>query len=364
MISFAAIELEWVRPELALTLLAAAVPLAACAWALPRRLTALGRLAEPRHLGRLFPALARRATGGDVRRWLKRRAWIRALWGAAAALLLAIALLGPVKGFALVPVEQRRIDVVLALDTSRSMLVEDVQPNRLERAKLEIGAMLDAIEGERVALVAFAGLARDVAPLTPDLDTIRYFLERLSPDDNRKGGTDLGAALRLSLSRFAEESGSNEAIVLVTDGEDLTGEGLAAAEQARDSGIRIHVLGMGTPGGGKVPDGTGGFVVDPEGDRGPTEVVSRLESESLRAIAETTGGVYLEAKGRVLPLEELYRRAIAPMEGRDVVDGKERVPRDRYQWPLIAALLFLLLEGAARDVRGRVDRGPTEEVST
>ncbi|MEM9383009.1 MAG: VWA domain-containing protein, partial [Planctomycetota bacterium] len=247
----------------------------------------------------------------------------------------------------------------------RSMLVEDVEPNRLERAKAEVGALLDVMRGERVALVAFAGQARDVAPLTPDLDTIRYFLQRLSPDDNRQGGTDLGAALRLSLDRFENASGANEAVVLVTDGEDLTGEGLAAAEAARDRGIRVHVLGMGTEGGGKVPDGSGGFVIDPEATGGPADVVSQLKSESLRAIADTTGGIYLEARGRVLPLEQLYRRAIASMEGRDIVDGKERVPRDRYQWPLVLALVLLLLEGALREVAGRDERPaePSEDTA-
>ena len=89
----------------------------------------------------------------------------------------------------------------------------------------------------------------------------------------------------------------------------------------------------------------------PEG--GGEEVVSRLESSTLRALSDATGGIYLEAKGRVLPLEELYRRAIAAMEGRNLVDGKERVPRDRYQWPLLAALVLLVVEGALRDARAR-----------
>ncbi|MEM6568166.1 MAG: VWA domain-containing protein [Planctomycetota bacterium] len=349
-------DIEILRPEVVWTLWLGLVPLLACAWVLPRRFAALRAVADPRHLGRLFPALRRRARNDDVLGWIRRRAWTRALLGSLALLLIVASLVGPVRGFALVPVQERRIDVVVALDTSRSMLVEDVEPNRLERAKAEVGALLDVMRGERVALVAFAGQARDVAPLTPDLDTIRYFLQRLSPDDNRQGGTDLGAALRLSLDRFENASGANEAVVLVTDGEDLTGEGLAAAEAARDRGIRVQVLGMGTEGGGKVPDGSGGFVIDPEATGGPADVVSQLKSESLRAIADTTGGIYLEARGRVLPLEQLYSRAIAPMEGRDIVDGKERVPRDRYQWPLVLALVLLLLEGGLREVAGRDER--------
>ena len=345
---------DWLRSELALVLATALVPLALCLWELPRRLRSLRLVADPRHLRRLFPGLA--GTGDDALGWLRRRAWLRASLVAGGVALVGLAWMGPIRGFALVPVEQRRIDVVVALDTSLSMLVEDVEPNRLERAKVEIGALLDAMTGERVALLVFAGGARDVAPLTADLDTVRYFLERLSPEDNRRGGTDLGAALNLALERF-NGGGSSEAVVLVTDGEDLTGEALAAAEVARERGVRVHVLGMGTAGGGKVPDGEGGFVVDPDAVAGRGEVVSQLRSESLQAIADATGGIYLEARGRVLPLEELYRRAIATMEGRDIVDGKERVPRDRYQWPLALALLLLLVEGAALDTtRSRARR--------
>jgi Ca-activated chloride channel family protein len=341
--------IELLRPELAVALVAALVPLLLCLWELPRRMRALRLVAEPRHLRRVFPGLA--GAGADALGWIRRRAWSRAGLVAVGMSLVALSWMGPVRGFALVPVEQRRIDVVVALDTSRSMLVEDVEPNRLERAKVEIGALLDAMTGERVSLLAFAGSARDVAPLTADLDTVRYFLEELSPEDNRRGGTDLGAALNLALERFDGSGGSSEAVILVTDGEDLTGEGLAAAEVARDRGVRVHVLGMGTAGGGKVPDGEGGFVVDPDASAARAEVVSQLRSESLRAIADATGGIYLEAKGRVLPLEELYRRAISTMEGRDIVDGKERVPRDRFQWPLVLALLILMVEGAALDSR-------------
>lgn len=323
------------------------------AWLLVgRQRDMLRRIAEPRHLAKLFPGLARKAgPDQDLARWISRRGLWRGVLAGSALALAALALLGPVRGFALVPVATRQIDVVVALDTSRSMMVEDVPPSRLARAKNEISALFDAMRGERVGLVAFAGLARNVAPLTKDTETARYFLERLSPDDNRKGGTDLGAALRLALERLDERNGANQAIVLVTDGEDLGEAGLEAAEEAAKRKVKVHVLGMGTPTGGKVPDGLGGYVVDPTAEGGPKEVVSQLESESLEAIAKATGGIYLQAKGRVLPLEELYRRAIAPMEGRDLVNGKERVPRDRYQWPLLLALLALMLEGSLRETR-------------
>ncbi|MEM8713388.1 MAG: VWA domain-containing protein, partial [Planctomycetota bacterium] len=335
--------------------------LAAGLWALRRRLRALAVIAEPRHLSRLFPGL--RVSGDDPLRSLRRGAILRAVLGATATAFLVAAVLGPVRGFALVPVQSQQVDIVVALDTSRSMMVEDVSPNRLDRAKAEIGALLDVMKGERLALVGFAGLARDVTPLTRDLDTARYFLERMNPDDNRKGGTDIGAALSLALERFEDASGANEAVILVTDGEDLTGEGLSAAERAAERGIAVHVLGMGTELGGKIPDGEGGFVVDPESaDR--LDVISKLAPASLKAIADVSGGIYLEAKGRVLPLEELYERGIASLEGRDIIDGKERIPMDRFQWPLGLALVVLLVEaslrGSVRRRRASAAKSPME----
>lgn len=340
---------EILRPEWLPLVILGLVPVVLGLMALRARMAGLRALAEPRHLPRLFPGL--RFDSGDILAWFRRRAILRAALGASSVALLAIAFIGPVKGFSLVPVQSQQVDVVVALDTSRSMLVEDVSPNRLGRAQAEIGALLDVMEGERLALVGFAGSARDVTPLTRDLDTVRYFLERMSPDDNRKGGTDIGAALRLALERFEDASGANEAIILVTDGEDLTGEGLSAAERAAERGIAVHVLGMGTEVGGKIPDGDGGFIVDPDSGGDRSEVVSKLAPDSLKAIADVSGGIYLQAKGRVLPLEELYERGIKPLEGRDIIDGKERVPMDRFQWPLGLALVLLLFEASLRDVR-------------
>ena len=152
------------------------------------------------------------------------------------------------RGFALVPVATRQIDVVVCLDTSRSMLVEDVEPSRLARAKNEV-ALFDAMRGERVGLVAFAGLARMVAPLTKDVDTARFFLERLSPDDNRKGGTDIGAALRLALIGSTRTPARTRRSWSSPTARTSRGGGLDAAEEAAERGVVVHVLGLGTAAG-------------------------------------------------------------------------------------------------------------------
>jgi Ca-activated chloride channel family protein len=226
------------------------------------------------------------------------------------------------------------------------MLAQDVRPDRLTRAQRELAGLLDRLKGDRAALLAFAGDVREVAPLTHDRETLKSFLATLSPDDNLKGGTDLGGALTRALELFDGKTGAHEAIVLVTDGEDLSGQGLEVARQAAERHIKVFVLGLGTEGGGKIPTGTG-FVKGPGG----VEVVSRLGAESLRQLAEVTGGDYLSVEMSPIPLEELYEKRVSRLEGRELEGGQERIPHDRYQWPLSLAAVFLLLEVALRERR-------------
>jgi Ca-activated chloride channel family protein len=294
------------------------------------------RMGERRHLSRLFPG---RAPG---------RLDARVVLAVLATVLVVMALIGPVRGHSLVPLQRRGVDVVIAVDVSRSMLAEDNEPHRLGRARVEIEAFLKRLEGERVGLVAFAGEAWVEAPLTRDLETLRWYIERLSPDRARSGGTDLGAALKQAAERVGDDVEATRVIVLITDGEDHGGEGLAAAKEIAATGTTVHVLGMGTEGGAKIPDGRGRFVQDEEG----RDVVSKLADATLRAIAEESGGMYLRAHGSVLPLERLYDLVISRTDGRDVIDGKERIPHDRYQWPLALAFLAMLVELALRERRG------------
>jgi Ca-activated chloride channel family protein len=266
---------------------------------------------------------------------------VRQWWtGGLALLLLAVAFLGPQRGSVLMPVPRRGIDIVVCLDTSRSMLAQDVGQDRLAEAKKEILGLMDVLEGDRLALIAFSGDVRRVAPLTRDTTTLGWFLETLSPADNRRGGTDLGGALRSALDMFDGRNGAHEAIVLVTDGEDLTGAGQVAAQEAAERGIRIYVLGMGTNGGAKVPADGGGWTQDEDG----LDVVSQLQTQTLDQIAEISGGLYIQAHGTVLPLEQLYKRGFSRLQGRQYEQGFERVESDRFQWPLLLALILLAME--------------------
>ncbi len=314
-------------------LLAVPVLLFVALWGIAARRRDLRRLVAPRHLDRLAPRASR---------WL---ALTRVLLATAATLFLALAIVGPVRGYSLRDVERKGLDLVICLDTSRSMLVEDLRPSRLERAKREIAGLLQMLEGDRVAVLAFAGDVRFVAPLTHDRSTLSSFVATLSPKDNLLGGTNLGAALTKALELFDGRTGAHEAVVLLTDGEDLEGEGLKVAATAAERGIRVYVVGMGTAEGGKISDGSSGFVRDETG----AEVISSLDSTTLERIADLTGGAYLSVSQAVLPLEEMYQKRMSRLEAQTLWAGRERIPHDRYQWPLVLALFCMVVEGTMRE---------------
>lgn len=299
----------------------------------------LARLIGERGLARFAPGLS---PG-------RRRA--RLVLGGLGLFLLGVAALGPVRGFTYRPVSRKGLDLVLCLDTSKSMLAQDLRPSRLARAQREVLGLLDHLKGDRVALVAFSGDARDVAPLTRDRATLESLLAFVSPEDNQLGGTDLAAAIEHALALFDGRTGAHEAIVLLTDGEDLEGQGAALAEEALRRKIRIYVVGIGTEEGGKIPvagaDGRPGFLRDSEGH----EVITRLDRTSLEALALKTGGAFLSAVESPTPLEDLHRARISRLEGREIQGGERAIPHDRYQWPLALGVLCLLLEAVLRDRR-------------
>jgi Ca-activated chloride channel family protein len=280
-------------------------------------------------------------------RFSENRARLRVVLAACAAFFIALALIGPVRGYTLRDVQRKGLDLVFCLDTSRSMLTQDVKPDRLTRAKREILGVLDKLRGDRAAIIAFAGDAREVAPLTHDRATLAAFVSTLSPEENEKGGTDIGGALEKALALFDGRTGAHEAIVLLTDGEDLEGRGLEVAKKAAERHIKVFLVGMATSTGGKIPDGRNGFMRDEDGK----EVVSTLDAASLQAIANATGGTYLSVESSPIPLEDEYEKRITKLETRELFAGKERIPHDRYQWPLVLAAACILSELALRERR-------------
>ena len=264
--------------------------------------------------------------------------------------LLLFALAGPRWGSHYQEVTQKGVDIMILVDVSSSMLVEDMEPNRLERARREILDILRVIQGDRVGLVAFSGAAFVQCPLTLDYGALQMFLNSLQPDLVPVSGTDLGAAIETGLSSFDFTSETDKVILLITDGEDNEGKGFEAARNGAAKGGKIFVFGMGDTAGGPVPEGEGmgGFKKDEEGKL----ILSKLDEEGLRKIASLTGGVYVRSVAGDLDLDVLYFDGIkSRTETQTLKSGKIKVYEERFAIFVLAAFLFLILEDLVKERR-------------
>ena len=235
----------------------------------------------------------------------------------------------------------RARNVVIAIDVSRSMLAEDVRPNRLERAKADVADLIDSLEGDRCALVAFRRAGVAVCPLTTDHGYLRSALERMSPESAPRGETDLGGAIRTALATLDPAADDHNAIILISDGGDLRGEALKNAEAAKKRGIPIFTVGIGDPKrGATIPSEDGRGVVKFDGK----PVTVKLEEAALDAIAKASGGSYVPlatAGTAETTLGAIYRRLrqIALMEQNE----EEARLGERYQLFLIPGLVLLII---------------------
>ena len=273
---------------------------------LGRRPCAGRRRGERALEARSAPRMAARLTA----RARRARTDLRALLVLLALGCLILGAARPQRGAQYVSAKRTGGDVVIALDVSSSMLAEDLKPSRLQRARHEIASILDRLQGDRVGLVAFAGAAFVQCPLTLDYSAARMFLDFMGPDLIPEPGTDLGEALRVATRAFGEEGEGYRALVLITDGEDHAGDVEAAAQDARKAGVRVFAVGIGGGGGEPIPErDAAGKVTGFKQDREGRVVMSRLHEETLRQIAETTGGIYVAA-GSTLGLDRSSTRSI------------------------------------------------------
>lgn len=272
--------------------------------------------------------------------------WASLLCG---CLLAIMAAARPQWGLREETVIQRGRDLIIALDVSRSMLAEDVHPNRLQRAKADIQDLLRELRGDRVALVSFRARAILLCPLTIDYAYLEQILSTLSPDSAPRGETDIGDAIQKALAAFECDQGAHQAIVLVSDGEDLAGRGRKMAEEAQKRGIVIFTVGLGDPDGATIPSPLKETeAMQYQGQ----EVITRLEHETLKSIAEMTGGVYVPVGTSNVKLGTLYRDHLSRIAAQDFAESTQRRYHDRFQWFLGPALIFLL--GTAYLSRGRL----------
>ena len=262
--------------------------------------------------------------------------------------LIFVAMARPQVGYEWKEVKRKGIDILMAVDTSKSMLAEDVRPNRLERSKFGIMDFVSKLEGDRVGLLPFAGTAFLMCPLTLDYDAFRNSLEALDTNIIPQGGTDIASAIYEAEAAFNNDV-NHKILVLVTDGEDLEGEALSAARAAKERGLTIYTVGVGTPSGELIPLVQGGkdgaFVKDEKGQ----PVKSRLDETMLQKIAEATGGRYEPLGQQAEGLEAIYREKLSLVPKHELAERMQRVPIERFQWPLMLALLLLVMEFAISD---------------
>src|SRR5436190_1055774 len=282
---------------------------------------------------RLLPQLA-----GNVNR--VRRA-IRFAFVLFALALAIIALAKPRWGYTYEDVKRRGLDLLFAVDTSRSMLSNDVAPNRLERVKLAAQDLITELQGDRVGLIAFAGRAFLQAPLTIDYDAAVESINDLDTKTIPEGGTNISEAIALGVQTFGKSAMGNRAFIIFTDGEELSGDAAKEAKKAADAGVRIFTIGVGTPQGSLIPiegKSESGFVKDAKGE----VVKSKLDENRLREIAQATGGIYLHLENGPQTMRQLYTEGLSKLKAAEIDARLSSRPIERYEWPLGSAILALI----------------------
>ena len=244
----------------------------------------------------------------------------------------------------------RGIDVVIALDASKSMLSQDVEPDRLARAKTEIALLLQNITTNEVAITAFAGDCYVMCPLTTDIDGVKLFLDIISPDVVPKPGTNLESAIMVSSSLLNPEEKTHKALIIFTDGDNLEGDPVTAIRRIGDQGVKLFIVGVGTPEGSVVPefDSKGDFSGYKK-DEEEKLVYSRLEERSLIILARAADGRYFRTEG--LYLDRLVDE-LEGIEKKELEEGRYVEYEERYQYFLLAAFFLILIGVVFNDRRG------------
>ncbi len=304
-----------------------------------RRERDLAKLVHPRFRQRLTEGFSPQL------RNLKRGLWLLAV------LLVFTAVARPQKGYEWREVKRKGIDILFAVDTSRSMLAEDLTPNRLERARLGILDFVAKLEGDRIGLIPFAGSAFALCPLTLDYEAFRESLNALDTDLIPKQGTDLASAIKEAGRLFDENGNNHRVLVLLTDGEDLQGDVVDAAKDAAKKGMAIYTIGVGSPEGATMPihyqNGRTDFVRDENGN----VVRTKLDETTLKKIAEATNALYVPLGRGAEGLNTIYQEKLRLVPKSEQDQRMERIPLERFEWPLGAAIFLLLLEFFISDRR-------------
>lgn len=262
-----------------------------------------------------------------------------------------LALMRPQWGFKWQEVKHRGLDIIIALDSSKSMLAADIKPSRLERAKLAIGDFIQNLKGDRIALVAFAGSAFLECPLTVDYGGFMLSLENVDTDIIPRGGTSISSAIKEAMRAYPAGESKDKVLIIITDGEDHEGDPVKQALEAKKQGIMISCIGIGTKEGELVfvesRDNTKEFLKDSQGNA----VKSRLNESILEKIALATGGAYIHASNTEFGLNLLYNQKLSRLQKREFETKMSRLYVERFQILLFIGLALIMAEMLISDIR-------------
>ncbi len=308
-------------------------------WADVKRRKALHAFASERLLETLTSSVSTR------RRFIKKILWV------ASVVLVFVSLARPQWGFRWEEVKRKGIDILIAVDTSKSMLAEDVKPNRLTRAKLAVSDLVEKLDGDRIGLIAFAGTAFLQCPLTLDYDAFGQALDALDVNTIPRGGTNIASALEEAQKTFQLGNSNHKILILLTDGEDLEANGIEAAKQVAKQDLRVFTVGVGSVAGELIPMPMEGGGIEFLRDASGQPVKSHLDENTLRQIAEATGGFYVPLGQQNEGLKTVYEQGLAPIPKQELFSRMNKVYKERFQWPLGLALLCLIVEFLISDRR-------------
>lgn len=277
------------------------------------------------------------------------KVWLRLSFFAMAFCFVVLALARPQRGIRLKEQEVKGAEVIIALDVSNSMLAEDYTPNRLERAKLAISRVTEKLQDDRIGLIVFAGDAYVQIPLTTDYISAKMFLNSISPGSVPVQGTAIGAAISMAVRSFSDQNDQSRAIIVITDGENHEDDPVDIARLAADEGVRVFTIGVGSKEGKFIPLPEGGYITDSEGNN----VVTRLDDETLREIAEVGNGLYVHSNNKEFGLDPIIEE-IQKMEDTVMTRITYEEYEELYMYFLGAALFFLVLQMLVGDRRSKV----------
>ncbi len=301
-------------------------------WALRRRSRLIGRFAEKGLLGSMAPS----ASAG--------RKAVKAMMIIAAAFLAVFALARPQWGFEWEETKRSGLDILIAVDVSKSMLATDVKPNRLERSKFAVKDLVKKLNGDRIGLIAFAGTAFLQCPLTIDYNGFMLSLDDMGIGTIPRGGTSITSAIREAMGAFQGQDKKYKVLVIITDGEDFEGDALKAAQEAASTGIKIYCVGVGTTEGDLIPatgeHGERAYLADRSGQ----VVKTKLNEDILKRLAISTGGSYVHATQSEFGLTLLYDKSISKLEKHDIETKMHKRYQERFQYFLGFAVLLLMIE--------------------